>query len=184
TALQSLRDHGRIAPGKRVLINGASGGVGAFAVQIAKHYGANVTAVASGFNEDFCLELGADNFLDYQNVDFTKSGEQWDLIFDVAGKAGYLDARRVLTHGGRFVSTEPNAKGLFMSLVTRLLSKSGTVMLAKPSAADLRELTSLYELGKLRVTIDSHFSMNQAADAHRRIEEGVDRGKVVLVNRF
>ena len=184
TALQSLRDHGRIAPGKRVLINGASGGVGAFAVQIAKHYEAHITAVASGFNEDFCLELGADTFLDYQNVDFTKSGEQWDLIFDVVGKSGYLEARSVLTESGRYVSTEPSAKGLFMTLVTRLLSKTGTIMLAKPSATDLGELTSLYELGKLSVTIDSQFSMNQASDAHRRVEQGVDRGKVVLVNRF
>ncbi|PAY16148.1 quinone oxidoreductase [Rhodopirellula sp. SM50] len=184
TALQSLRDHGQIAPGKRVLINGASGGVGAFAIQIAKRYEAHVTAVASGSNEAFCLELGADCFLDYQKTDFTKSGQQWDLIFDVAGKSGYLDARRVLADGGRYVSTEPNAKGMFMTLVTWPLSKSGTVMLAKPSAADLRELVELYEVGKLKVTIDSQFSMNQAADAHRRVEEGVDHGKVVLVNRF
>ena len=184
TALQSLRDHGQIAPGKRVLLNGASGGVGAFAIQIAKHYQTHVTAVASSSNEEFCIELGADRFLDYQNTDFTKIGEKWDLIFDVVGKFGYLDARRVLTDGGRYVSTEPDAKGIFMTLVTWPLSKSGTVMLAKPSAADLHQLIELYELGKLKVTIDSQFSMNQAADAHRRVEEGVDRGKVVLVNRF
>ncbi len=184
TALQSLRDHGQIAPGKRVLINGASGGVGSFAVQIAKHFEAHVTAVASGSNEEFCIQLGADRFYDYLTVDYTKTGERWDLIFDVAGKSGYLDARSVLTEGGRYVSTEPDAKGMFMTLVTWPLSKSGTVMLAKPSAADLHELVNLYERGKLRVTIDSQFSMNQAADAHRRVEQGVDRGKVVLVNRF
>ena len=184
TALQSLRDHGQIAPGKRVLINGASGGVGAFAIQIAKRYEAHVTAIASGSNEDFCIDLGADRFYDYSEVDYTNLGEQWDLIFDVAGKSGYLDARRVLSEGGRYVSTEPNAVGMFMTVVTWPLSKSGTVMLAKPSAADLRELIELYELGKLKVTIDSVFSMNQAADAHRRVEAGVDHGKVVLVNRF
>lgn len=184
TAIQSLRDHGQIAPGKRVLINGASGGVGAFAVQIANHYEAHVTAVASGHNEEFCLELGADRFIDYRSVDFTKLGEQWDLIFDVAGKSGYLDVRSVLSDGGRYVSTEPDAKEMFMTLVTWPLSKSGTVMLAKPSADDLRELIHLYELGKLSVTIDSCFSMNQAIEAHCRVEEGVDRGKVVLVNRF
>ncbi|TWU48368.1 NAD(P)-dependent alcohol dehydrogenase [Rubripirellula reticaptiva] len=182
TALQSLRDHGKIAAGKRVLINGASGGVGAFAVQIAKAYGAHVTAVASSDNESFCMELGADCFYDYEKVDFTKSVEHWDLIFDAAGKSGYFDSRDVLNEHGRYVSTEPDAKGMLMTLLTWPLSKSGKVMLAKPNAADLRELIRLHELGNLKVTIDRRYPMNQVADAHRRVEEGVDRGKVVLVN--
>ncbi len=181
TALQSLRDHGKIAAGKRVLINGASGGVGAFAVQIAKAYDAHVTAVASGDNEPFCIELGADRFYDYEKVDFTKTVEQWDLIFDAAGKSGYFDSRNVLSPGGRYVSTEPDIKGMLMTLLTWPLSKSGKVMLAKPNADDLRELIGLYELGKLTVTIDRRYSMRDAADAHRRVEDGVDRGKVVLV---
>ena len=134
TALQSLRDHGKIAAGKRVLINGASGGVGAFAVQIAKAYDTHVTAVASGDNETFCMDLGADQFYDYEQVDFTKSVEKWDLIFDAAGKSGYFDARDVLSEKGRYVSTEPDVKGMLMTLLTWPLSKSGKVMLAKPSA--------------------------------------------------
>jgi NADPH2:quinone reductase len=183
TALQSLRDHGRIQPRQRVLINGASGGVGMFAVQIAKSYDCDVTAVASGANEEFCLSLGADKFFDYRQTDFTQTGEQWDLIFDAAGKASFLAARKVLSRRGRFVSTEPDLKGILLTLLTWPLSKSARVMLAKPKAADLVALVGLYEAGKLRVTIDSRFPFADAAEAHRRIETGVDRGKVVIVHR-
>ena len=182
TALQSLRDHGKIKPGQSVLINGASGGVGMFAVQIAKAYGCHVDAIASGRNREFCMSLGADHFYDYEKEDFTKSDERWDIIFDVSGKAHYLEARAVLKQGGHFISTEPSIKGLMMTILTWPLSKSGQIMLADPSADDLRELIRLYELGKLNVTIDSTFPFEHAAQAHRRVEEGVDRGKVVLVN--
>ncbi len=96
TALQSLRDHGRMAPGDRVLVNGASGGVGMFAVQIAKAFDCHVDAVASGENEDFCMSLGADHFYDYEKVNFTDSDERWDIVFDAAGKASYCDARDVM----------------------------------------------------------------------------------------
>ncbi|MDZ4848929.1 MAG: NAD(P)-dependent alcohol dehydrogenase [Pirellulaceae bacterium] len=182
TALQSLRNHGKIKYGQSVLINGASGGVGAFAVQIAKSFGCHVDAVASAHNREFCLSLGADHFYDYETDDFTKSQERWDIVFDVAGKAHYLDARAVLKEGGHFVSTEPNVEGVLMTILTWPLSKSGQVMLAVPSGDDLEELIQLYELGKLRVTIDSRFPFDQAASAHRRIEAGVDNGKVVLTN--
>jgi len=182
TALQSLRDHGKIKRGQSVLINGASGGVGMFAVQIAKSYGCHVDAIASGSNRDFCLSLGADYFYDYEKDDFTKSKERWDVIFDVAGKAHFLKARAVLKDGGHFISTEPNVKGLLMTIFTWPLSKSGQVMLATPSGDDLRELIRLYDLGKLQVTIDSRFPFEHAADAHRRIEAGVEHGKVVLTN--
>ena len=182
TALQSLRDHGKIKQGQSVLINGASGGVGVFAIQIAKSYGCHVDAIASGRNREFCLSLGADHFYDYEKDDFTKSKERWDIIFDVSGKAHFLESRAVLKDGGHFISTEPNIKGLLMTIFTWPLSKSGQVMLASPSGDDLRELIRLYDLGNLKVTIDSRFSFEQAADAHRRIEEGVDHGKVVLTN--
>lgn len=181
TALQSLRDHGGIKQGQQVLINGASGGVGAFAVQIAKSYNCHVDAVASGANRDFCLSLGADHFYDYEQTDFTESDERWDLIFDAAGKSGYFDSRSVLNEGGVYVSTEPSVSGMLMTIFTWPLSKSGKVMLAKPCADDLRELIRLFEAGKLSVTIDRTFSLEQTADAHRRVEEGVDRGKVVIV---
>lgn len=182
TALQSLRDHGAMKSGDRVLVNGASGGVGMFAVQIAKAYGCHVDAVASGANREFCLALGADQFYDYQQTDFTKSGELWDLIFDAAGKARYRDARRVMRPDARFVSTEPSLKGVLMTLLTRLLPKSGRIMLAHSNADDLRKLIELYEKGQLQVTIDSRFPMAEVAQAHRRVEQGVDRGKVVLLS--
>tara|TARA_R110002049_G_scaffold50370_3_gene143131 strand:+ start:178990 stop:179988 length:999 start_codon:yes stop_codon:yes gene_type:complete len=183
TALQSLRDHGKIEPTDRVLINGASGGVGIYAVQIAKAYGCQVDAVASGDNRDFCLSLGADRFFDYEKENYVELDEQWDLIFDASGKSNYWDSRHVMSEHGRYISTEPNPKGMLMTLITWPLSKSGTVMLAKPRGNDLRELIRLYELGKLSVTIDSCFPLEQTADAHRRVEHGVDRGKVVIVHR-
>lgn len=182
TALQSLRDHGKICPGQSVLINGASGGVGIYAIQIAKYFDCHVDAVASGANRDFCMSLGADHFYDYKNDDFMKSSERWDIVFDVAGKAQYLDVRSVMKEGGHFISTEPDVKGLMMTVLTWPLSKSGQVMLAVPSGDDLRELIRLYEIGKLKVIIDSKFPFSQAAEAHRRVETGVDHGKVVLTN--
>lgn len=182
TALQSLRNHGKIKSGQHVLINGASGGVGMFAVQLAKAYGCHVDAIASAHNREYCMSLGADHFYDYEKDDFTKSKERWDIIFDVAGKAHYLNARAVLKDGGHYVSTEPNIEGMLVTILTWPLSKSGQIMLAVPSGDDLRELIRLYELGKLRVTIDSQFPFEQAANAHRRIESGVDHGKVVLSN--
>ena len=183
TSLQSLRDHGGIEQGQRVLINGASGGVGAFAVQIAKSFNCHVDAVASGENRDFCLGLGADHFYDYEQTDFTESQERWNLIFDASGKSGYLDARSVLLDGGRYVSTEPDLRGMLMTVLTWPLDKSGTVMLATPSANDLQTLIELYVAGKLTVTIDSRFPLSEAQAAHRRVEEGVDRGKVVLTHQ-
>ena len=182
TALQSLRDHGKINSGQSVVINGASGGVGMFAIQIAKAFGCHVDAVASGHNREFCLSLGADHFYDYEKDDFTKSDERWDIVFDVAGKAHYLEARSVLKAGGHFISTEPNVEGVLMTILTWPLSKSGRIMLAVPSGDDLRELIRLYERRQLKVTIDSKFPFALAAEAHRRIEAGVDHGKVVLTN--
>lgn len=180
TALQSLRDHGRMQAGEHVLVNGASGGVGMFAVQIAKAYGCTVTAVASGPNETFCRSLGADEFLDYQKVDFTQANERWDIVFDAAGKSGYWDSRSVMNDGARYVSTEPDVQGMLMTVLTWPLSRSGTVMVARPRASDLQELIRLHEAGQLKVTIDSRFDFAHTADAHRRIESGVDRGKVVI----
>lgn len=181
TALQSLRDHGKMKSGHRVLINGASGGVGAFAIQIAKASGCDVAAVASDDNRQFCLKLGADQFIDYQSKDFTQATQKWDIVFDAAGKSGYCDARDVLNEGGRYVSTEPDVKGMLMTVLTWPLSKSGTVMLAKPNGDDLRELIALYEAGRLHVTIDRRYRLAELAEAHRRVETGVDRGKVVVL---
>ncbi len=180
TALQSLRDHGAIQRGDRVLINGASGGVGSFAIQIAKAYNTEVTAVASARNEDFCRSLGADSFIDHEVTHFTELDRTWDLIFDAAGKSSYLEARQVMSPGGRYVSTEPSISGLMVTAATQFMSKRGRVMLANPSAHDLRELVRLNERGDLKVTISEVFPLHNACRAHQRIEDGVARGKTVL----
>jgi len=181
TALQCLRDHGSISSGDSVLINGASGGVGAFAIQIAKSYGTEVTAVASGSNEDFVRSMGADAFIDHEQENFAKSDKSWNLILDAAGKSSFLEAYHVLAPGGRFVSTEPSLSGFLVSVATVVANKQSSVMLAKPNAGDLEELARLYSNGALKVTISDTFRFDDAWKAHQQIESGkVGRGKLVL----
>lgn len=182
TALQSLRDHGKMRPGDRILVNGGSGGVGMFAIQIAKAFGCQVDAVASGDNAEFCESLGATNFFDYEQIDFTESGERWDIIFDAAGKSSYFKVRDTLADQGRYVSTEPSVRGMLMSVATWPLSKSGTIMLAKPIATDLEKLIELHQNGQLKVVIESRFELADLADAHERIQSGVDHGKIVIIH--
>jgi 2-desacetyl-2-hydroxyethyl bacteriochlorophyllide A dehydrogenase len=180
TALQSLRDHGHLKAGDNVLINGASGGVGSFAVQIAAAYGATVTGVASGPHEDFTRSMGAADFIDYQTQDFTRLDRTWDLIFDAAGKHSFGDVKPVLSKDGTYVSTEPSLRGLIVSLLTWPRQQQGRVMLARSRDEDLRELLRLYEEGKLKVTVAELFPLAEAAAAHRRLEAGGFCGKLVL----
>jgi NADPH2:quinone reductase len=180
TALQSLRDHGHLRPGDRVLINGASGGVGGIAVQVAKRDGAHVTAVASEQNRQYVMSLGADTFIDYRSEDFTQSDQRWNLIFDAAGKSNYATARKVLTNNGRFVSTEPNAMGILQSFTSLVSSQRCRVMLAKSNRRDLSELVRLYESGALRPMVDDVLAAADAAQAHWLCEEKKVRGKLVM----
>ncbi len=180
TALQSLRDHGQIKPQVEVLINGASGGVGSFAVQIAKAHGARVTGVASGKHETFVRSMGADDFIDYELQDFIDMDRRWHIIFDAAGKSTFSDARKVLTRNGTFVSTEPNLRGLIVSLVTWPCKQKGRVMLARSRADDLRELVRLYSAGLLQVSIAEVFSLEDATKAHEKLEKGGFCGKLVI----
>ena len=180
TALQSLRDHGQLKAGDEVLVNGASGGVGAFAVQIARAYGSRVTGVASGKHEEFVRSMGADEFIDYNRQNFTDSDHQWDVIFDAAGKSTFSQAKKVLTEKGHFVSTEPNLRGLVVSLITWPRDKKGRVMLARSRDEDLRELVRLYSASQLKVTIAETFPLEYTAQAHAKIEQGGFCGKLVL----
>ncbi|WP_339750072.1 NAD(P)-dependent alcohol dehydrogenase [uncultured Rubinisphaera sp.] len=180
TALQSLRDYGHLKSGDRVLINGASGGVGAFAVQIAVARGAKVTAVASGKHEEFVRSLGATNFIDYTKEEFSKSNRQWELIFDAAGKSSFAEVKDVLSDKGHFVSTEPSLRGLVMSLITWPFDKQANVMLAQSREKDLKELVRLWSACQLKVTIEETFSLSEAAKAHHRIESDSFCGKLVL----
>ncbi|TWU27495.1 NAD(P)-dependent alcohol dehydrogenase [Bythopirellula polymerisocia] len=180
TALQSLRDHGHMQASNEVLVNGGSGGVGAFAVQIAKANGARVTAVASGKHEDFVRSLGADDFINYEDQNFSDLDRRWDIVFDAAGKSSFRRAKRVMNETGYFVSTEPSFRGLVMSLATLPCKKKGRIMLAIPRAEDLRELVRMYSADQLKVTVAETFSHGDAEQAHVRIEKGGFSGKLVL----
>lgn len=180
TALQSLRDHGHLQRGMSVLVNGASGGVGAFGVQIAVADGGVVTGVASQENESFVRSLGAAEFIDYGQQDFTKLNQKWDLIFDAAGKSSFSRARHVLSKDGTYVSTEPSLRGLAVSLATRLLKKQGRVMLARSRRDDLSELVRLWSRGQLKINVAETFPLADASAAHEKIESGGFCGKIVL----
>ncbi len=190
TALQALRDQGGVQSGQKVLINGASGGVGTYAVQLAKAFGADVTAVCSTANVELARSLGADRVVDYTRENFTKLGERHDLMLDIAGSRPFRAFRRVLTPdatvvivGARF----PSSRGLgplSHMLGTRLaaVGRRQTVKLfiAKIEQEDLLVLQELLESGKVRSVIDRSYELREAADALRYLGEGHARGKVVL----
>ena len=190
TALQALRDKGNVQPGQKVLINGASGGVGTYAVQLAKELGADVTAVCSTGNVDLARSLGADRVVDYTKEDFTRLGERHDLMLDIAGSRPFRQFRRVLTPKATVVvigAKFPSNKGLgplSHIIGTRLASmgRSQTVkfFVAKINTEDLGFLGELLEAGKVRSVIDRRFELGHAADALRYLGEGHARGKVII----
>lgn len=180
TVLQAY--HGTIVPGRgdSVLVNGASGGVGSLAVQIAKAYGATVTGVASGKQLDFVRELGADETIDYRTTDFTRLGANWQLVFDVAGKRTFGEARSALGERGTFVSTEPSFRGLIRHAATAFSRRKAKIVLARPQRPILEELVRLVADGRLHVPVDRVYPLEEAAAAHRHLEAGGVRGKLVL----
>ena len=185
TALQGLRSKGQIQPGQKVLINGASGGVGMFAVQIAKAFGAEVTAVCSTRNLDIMRSIGADHVIDYTQEDFTQNGKHYDLILAANGDRSISDYRRVLTPRGTYVMTggamaqlsEVMLKGPWISMTGK--QKMGN-LLAKPNKQDLAFIKELLEAGKVRPVIDRCYPLSEVADAMRYLEEGHAQGKVVI----
>ena len=185
TALQGLRDRGRIQPGQKVLIDGASGGVGTFAVQIARSFGAEVTAVCSTRHIDTARSIGADHVVDYTREDFTKSANRYDLIFGANAHRSIFDYRRALGPGGIFVIAGGGWAQIFQSmLLGPLLSRSGSKTFrfvgAKSSRADLDFLKELLAAGKIAPVIDRRYPLSDAAEAVRHLEEGHARGKVVI----
>ncbi|UCH04711.1 MAG: NAD(P)-dependent alcohol dehydrogenase, partial [Candidatus Thorarchaeota archaeon] len=186
SALQGLRDKGRIRPGQKVLINGASGGVGTFAVQIAKNYGANVTGVCSTSKMDMVLSIGADHVIDYTQEDFTKSGEQYDLILDVAAYRSILNYKRALSPKGIYVCTGGSmGKWVQAMLLGPLISLRGSKKLgsggvAQPNHEDFLYLKELLEAGKVIPVIDRRYPLSEIVEALRYLEEGQARGKVVI----
>jgi NADPH:quinone reductase-like Zn-dependent oxidoreductase len=189
TALQALRDHGHLQPGQKVLINGASGGVGTFAVQLAKALGAEVTAVCSTRNVEQTRSLGADRICDYTQEDFTQSGERHDLMLDIAGSRRFSRLRRTLTPKATvvLVGARMTHRGLGPIphlFATRLASvgrsQTVTFFVAKITKEDLAFLGDVLADGKVRPVIDRSYELSRASDALRYLGEGHARGKIVL----
>ena len=185
TALQGLRDTGRIQPGQRVLIDGASGGVVTFAIQIAKSFGAEVTAVCSTRNLDTAQSLGAEHVIDYSKQDFTQSGQRYDLIFAANAHHSIFDYRRALTPNGVFVMAGGGLPQMLQVLLLGpLLSRTGSrkfgSLLAQINTLDLAFLKGLVETEKLVPVIDRSYPLSGVPDAIRYVGEGHARGKVVI----
>jgi NADPH:quinone reductase-like Zn-dependent oxidoreductase len=189
TALQAVRDHGRVQAGETVLIIGASGGVGSFAVQIAKASGAEVTGVCSPTKLDMVRALGADSVIDYTREDFADGGARYDVILDIGGNAALPHLRRALTPKGRLIIVGGETDGRLLGgsgrqLRARMLSpfirqKLGT-FIASENAADLIALRDLIEVGKLTPAIDRAYPLDEAPAAIRRLMDGQARGKLVI----
>jgi NADPH:quinone reductase-like Zn-dependent oxidoreductase len=185
-ALQGLRDKGGIQAGQKVLINGASGGVGSFAVLIAKAYGAEVTAVCSTRNLDSARANGADHVIDYTKEDFTQNGQQYDLILGCNGYHSLLDYRRALRPGGRYVATGGTMGQIFQAmLLGPLVSLAGDKTLGslgevKQDREDLVVMKKLLEEGKVKPFIERRYRLSETAEALRYIGEGHAQGKVVI----
>jgi NADPH:quinone reductase-like Zn-dependent oxidoreductase len=179
TALQGLRHHGEIQPGQNVLINGASGGVGTFAVQIAKSYGPEVTGVTSTRNIDIVRSLGADHVVDYTTADFARSGRRYDLILDTIGNRSVPDLRRALAEGGKAAVTGFTSVAKLMGVSLRG-GKDIDLVQAHVSAKDLEFLSELIEAGKVRPQIDRRYPFAEIPAAIAYLEQGHARGKVVV----
>ena len=185
TALQGLRDKGRIRPGDRVVVDGASGGVGTFAVQIARALGAEVTAVCSARNVEAAASMGAAHVVDYTREDFTKSGQRYDVILGANAYHSIFDYRRALREDGRYVMCGAGGiqmlQGLLLGpLLSRMGSRKLGVVMAKIDEKDLAFLAQLVEEGKIAPVIERRYPVSGVRDALRYLEEGHARGKVVI----
>jgi NADPH:quinone reductase-like Zn-dependent oxidoreductase len=189
TALQALRDKGRLQAGQTVLVNGAAGGVGTFAVQIAKALGAKVTGVCSTANVQTVRSIGADHVIDYTKEDYTTTGQRYDLLVDVAGNRTLAECRRVLAPAGVLVGVGapdkgrwlgPAARGMKIVLLSPVVSQRLTVFLAQQRPDDLAFLRDLIEAGKLTPVIDKTYPLSAVAQAMAHLETGHAKGKVVI----
>jgi NADPH:quinone reductase-like Zn-dependent oxidoreductase len=192
TALQGLRDKGHIQPGQKVLINGASGGVGTFAVQIAKSFGAEVTAVTSTRNVELVRSIGADHVIDYTKEDFTKTDQRYDLIYDIVNNHSFSERRQILTPNGICVMVGFGGSGWHDETLGRLggalnalvrswfVSQKFGIFLANMNKADLKVLADLIESGKITPVIDRTYKLSEVPEALKYLEQGHARGKVVI----
>jgi NADPH:quinone reductase-like Zn-dependent oxidoreductase len=188
TALQGLRDKGNIQPGQKVLINGASGGVGTFAVQIAKAFGANVTGVCSTRNVEMVRSIGADQVIDYTKEDFTKSAQRYDLVLDNVGNHSLSDLRRVMTPEGKYIMVggppgrwiDPLPRAFNALVQSWFVSQDMTMFISQLNKKDLTVLRDLMAAGKVTPVIDRTYKLSEVSEAIRYLETGRARGKVVI----
>jgi len=189
TALQGLRDHGKVRPGQKVLIIGASGGVGTFAVQLAKAFGAEVTAVCSTTKVDMVRSLGADHVIDYTRDDFADGEQRYDVILDIGGNSSLSRLRRALAPKGTLVIVGGEGGGRWLGgtdrqlralLLSRFVGQKLTTFISKENHEDMLVLTELIEAGKVTPVIDRTYPLTEAPQAIRYLEQGHARGKVVI----
>lgn len=185
TALPFLRDNGKIKKGCSVLINGASGGVGVYAIQLAKYFGAEVTGVCSAGNLELVKRLGADKVIDYTTEDFTKTDESYDIIFDTVGKSSFTYCKNVLSPGGVYLSTVPTFSLMLQTMFTSNSGKKAVFAatgLRKPEEKrkDLILLKDLIETGKLLPVVDRKYSLKQVSEAHSYVDKGHKKGSVII----
>jgi len=190
TALQGLRDHGHVTAGQKVLINGASGGVGTYAVQIAKSFGAQVTGVCSTQNVEIVRSIGADRVVDYKKDDFTTGSERYDLLLDIAGSRSWSDMRRVLKPDATYVIVGGQKGGPLLGPLTHTIGVRMATMrvsqrlvlffIAKLNREDMLVLTELLESGKVKSVIDRRYKLDEISDALGYVLDGHARGKVVV----
>ncbi len=180
TALQGLRNKGQIQPGQTVLINGASGGVGTFAVQIAKSFGTEVTGVCSTRNLDMVRSIGADHVIDYTQADFTKNGQRYDLIFDAVGNRSVSDLKRALNPNGICAVAGFTSLSRLFQIMLLGGKRVGMMDTAEANQKDLVFIKELLEAGKVVPVIDRHYPLRETAEAIRYLEAGHARGKVII----
>ncbi len=180
TALQGLRKGGEINPDDKVLINGASGGVGSFAVQIAKAMGAHVTGVCSTKNIEFVQELGADEVIDYTTDDFTKTDQKYQKVYDAVAKSSFGKCKKILDSGGIYITTIPGAGIMLQKSFNFLRDKKAASVMAKPLGTDLTFIADLMKKGLVRAYVEKAFSLEQGAEAHKMIETERVRGKIIM----
>jgi NADPH:quinone reductase-like Zn-dependent oxidoreductase len=182
TALQGLRDKGLIQAGQKVLINGASGGVGTFAVQIAKSFDTEVTGVCSATKMDLVRSIGADHVIDYTQEDVTKNGKLYDLIFDIAAYRSISEYKRIMSSGGIYVLAGGSMPRIFQLMLKSMTgAKNMRLVVANVNQKDLLFIRELLESGKVKSIIDKRYPLSETAEALRYLEEGHARGKVVIV---
>jgi NADPH:quinone reductase-like Zn-dependent oxidoreductase len=183
-ALHGLRDQANVQPGQKVLVNGASGGVGTYSVQIARALGAEVTGVCSTRNVELVRSLGADHVIDYTREDFTQSGRRYDLILDNVGNHSFADCRRALSPGGTHLpNTGHGGMGFVIKayILSAFMRQHASPFLSVPNAEDLRYVKDLIEAGKVRPVIDRTYPMSETPEALRYLEQEHARGKVVIL---